>query len=193
MCKLGIRTGAVLRIGGENQGSHRMKKVTVPAVAAALVCAGVGYAAEKNSPSMYHGKSKDDAALTLVEAAKVQADNGSWERIAVGRVLYLGGHKAEGQAIFDAILGDDHEDSDEYRVARVYAEAHEWTKAKPLFDRFVANNPKDEKGLAEVGAYYLVNGDRATAEDLFDRSFKTREFWATVAVAGAYLGVSPEE
>ncbi|HVT31359.1 MAG TPA: hypothetical protein VHE32_01845 [Rhodanobacteraceae bacterium] len=172
-----------------------MKTQKVVAFATALFCAGagVGYAAQKVGPSLYHGKSKDEAALALVEAAKIQAGDGSWERIAIGRALYLGGHKTEGQAIFDAILGGDHEDSDEYRIARIYTEAHEWAKAKPLFDDFVANNPKDEKGLAEVGADYLLNGDRATAEDLFDRSFKTSEFWATVAAADAYLGVSPEE
>jgi tetratricopeptide (TPR) repeat protein len=172
-----------------------MKTRTLVAFATALFCtgAGVGYAAQKVGASLYHGKSKEEAALALVEAAKVQAGDGSWERIAIGRVLYLGGRRTEGQAIFDAILGGDHEDSDEYRIARIYAEAHEWPKAKPLFDGFLAKNPDDEKGLAEIGADYLLNGDRATAENLFDRSFKTSEFWATVAAAGAYLGVSPEE
>lgn len=139
------------------------------------------------------GRSKDAAGLALVEAAKVQAGSGSWERIAVGRLLYLGGHKPEGQAIFDSILAGDHEDSDEFRIARVYEEAHEWPKAKPLFDRFVANRPKDEKGLADIGTYYLLNGDRATAESLYDRSFQTLEFWATVSAAGGYLGVPPQE
>jgi hypothetical protein len=37
-------------------------------------------------------------------------------------------------------------------------------------------------------------GDRATAEDLFDRSFKLEaEMWATVAAAGACLNVAPQE
>ena len=150
--------------------------------------------ASKNAPALYHGKSSEEAALALVEQAKIQADNGSWERIAIGRVLYLGGHKTEGLAIFDAILGMKHADSDEFRIARVYAEAHEWAKAKSLFDHFIENNPKDESGLADVGAYYLVNGDRATAESLFDRSFERKgDIWATVAAAGAYLGVPPQE
>ena len=173
-----------------------MKTRTAALAATALFCAGigVGYAASKNAPALYHGKSNEEAALALVEQAKIQTDGGSWERIAVGRVLYLGGHKAEGQAIFDAILADKPEDSDEFRIARVYAEAHEWTKAKPLFDRFVSESPKDEKGLADVGAYYLLNGDRATAESLFDRSFERKdELWATVSAAGAYLGVPPQE
>jgi tetratricopeptide (TPR) repeat protein len=172
-----------------------MKTRTAVALATALFCAGagIGWAASKNAPSLYHGKTKDEAGLALVEAAKVQAGSGSWERIAVARLLYLGGHRPEGQAIFDSILAGDHEDSDEFRIARVYQEAHEWPKAKPLFDRFVSNRPKDEKGLADIGTYYLLNGDRATAESLYDRSFQTLEFWATVSAAGGYLGVPPQE
>ena len=63
-----------------------------------------------------------------------------------------------------------------------------------LVTDFVSEAPKDEKGLADVGAYYLLNGDRATAESLFDRSFERKdELWATVSAAGAYLGVPPQE
>lgn len=173
-----------------------MNTLTTVALATALLSAGVGigYGAQKNVATLYRGKSNEAAGLALVEQAKIQADNGSWERISIGRVLYLGGHKTEGQAIFDSILASDPESSDEFRIARVYAEAHEWPKAKPLFDHFVAANPKDEKGLADIGAYYLLNGDRATAETLFDRSFeRSSEFWATVSAAGAYLGVPPQE
>ena len=173
-----------------------MKTRTAAFAATALFCAGigVGYAASKNAPALYRGKSNEEAALALIEQAKVQADNGSWERIAIGRALYLGGRKTEGRAIFDAILSDKHADSDEFRIARVYCEAHEWAKAKPLFDHFVEQSPKDESGLAEAGAYYLLNGDRATAEGLFDRSFERKgDIWATVSAAGAYLGVTPQE
>jgi tetratricopeptide (TPR) repeat protein len=173
-----------------------MKTRTAALAATALFCAGVGigYAATKNTPALYRGKSSEEAALALVEQAKIQADNGSWERIAVGRVLYLGGHKTEGTAIFDAILAVKHADSDEFRIARVYAEAHEWAKAKPLFDHYVEQNPKDDSGLANVGAYYLLNGDRTTAESLFDRSFERKgDIWDTVSAAGAYLGVPPQE
>jgi tetratricopeptide (TPR) repeat protein len=155
---------------------------------------GVGYAAQKVSATLYHGKSKEDAAKALVTVALEQAGDGSWERIAVGRILYLGGSKSEGKAVFDQLLSGKHADSDEFRIARVYREAGEWTRAKPLFDKYAAEHPKDEKELAEIGAYYLMNGDRATAENLFDRSFAvTSELWATVAAAGAYLGVAPQE
>lgn len=155
----------------------------------------IGYAgARKVDANSYHSKSKQEAAKALLEQARQQAGKGSWERIAVGRIYYLGGMKAEGQAIFDEVLGKKPESSDLFRVARVYREAGEWTKAKPMFDQYVKDNPKDEKGLAEVGSYYLLNGDRATAEELFDRSFKLEsEMWATVSAAGAYLGIPPQE
>jgi tetratricopeptide (TPR) repeat protein len=154
----------------------------------------VGYAAKKAAPSAYRSKSKQEAAKALLETAKTQAGNGSWERIAIGRVYYLGGMKPEGEAIFQSVLAKKPESSDLFRIARVYREAGEWPKAKELFDRYVKANPKDDKGLAEVGAYYMMNGDRATAEDLFDRSFKLEsELWATVSAAGAYVDVAPQE
>jgi tetratricopeptide (TPR) repeat protein len=172
-----------------------MKKHFSLAVAAGLFAAGigVGMAAQKLSPSLYQGKSKADAARALLDAARTQAGDGSWERIAIGRIYYLGGQKADGQALFDAILAGKHEPSDEFRIARIYREAGEWNRAKPIFDNYVARNPKDEKEIAEVGAYYLLAGDRAEAERLFDKSFAiTPELWATIPAAGAYLGVVPQ-
>lgn len=163
------------------------------AVALFVAGMGVGYAAKPVDPSSYRSLSKEDAARALLREAMVQTDNGSWERIAVGRVYYLGGMKQEGQAIFDEVLTEK-DASDRLRVARVYAEAGEWALAKPLFDEAIQMEPKDEQWLAEVGAYYLLNGDRETAEALFERSFKRdTELWATVSAAGAYLGVKPQE
>lgn len=175
-----------------------MKHRITAALAAVLFVAGigVGWSAQKlkTSRDMYQGKPKPEAARALLQAAETMAGKGSWERIGVGRVYYLGGMKAEGQAIFDSVLAGEHEDSDVYRIARVYREAGEWKKAKPLFDRYLAANPGDEKDLAEVGAYYLLEGDRATAESMFDRSLQVepRELWATLRMAGAYLGVEPQ-
>lgn len=171
-------------------------KIRIAIVSSLLFVAGiaVGYAAQKLDPALFRGKSKADAARSLIEAARVQAGDGSWERIAIGRIQYLGGAKPEGQAVFDAVLSTKPDSSDLFRIARVYCEAGEWDKAKPLFDRYVRERPKDEKEIAAIGAYYLLNGDRATAEDLFGRSFQRRaELWATVAAAGAYLGVAPQE
>ena len=174
-----------------------MKTMTVVAAAAALFVAGAGagIAASKiNNHAAYHDRAPRDAAAALLEAGLLQAGKGSWERIAVGRVYYLSGDKAKGQAIFDGVLNNDPEDSDEMRIAKVYEEAGEWDKAKPLFDSSLRRNGKDETDLATVGAYYLLNGDRAYAEQLFDRSFAEKaEVWATVAAAGAYVGVKPQE
>ena len=158
------------------------------------LAAGTGHAAKRVDAPAYRTMAQPEAGKALLQKALAEAGKGSWERIAVGRVYYLGGMKAEGQAIFDEVLSKGSESSDLFRVARVYREAGEWPRAKPLFDQALLLNPKDEKGLAEVGAYYLANGDRETAEALFDRSFKiASEIWASVSAAGAYLGVAPQE
>jgi hypothetical protein len=176
-------------------GESEMKiRFVVAGTAVFFLGIAVGYASEKLDPSLFRGKSKQDAARSLIEAARVQAGDGSWERIAIGRVQYLGGMKADGQALFDGILATKHAASDEFRIARIYCEAGEWNKAKPLFDHYVAENPKDKTEIAEIGAYYLINGDRTTAETLFETSFHLKaELWATVAAAGGYLGVAPQE
>jgi tetratricopeptide (TPR) repeat protein len=162
-----------------------------------LFALGVGdaCAAKRQAPPPYRSQTNEVAAKALLQQALVEAGHGSWERIAVGRVYYLGGMKSEGQAIFDEVLsGKKAESSDMFRVARIYNEAGEWPRAKALFDKALALQPDDTKGLAEVGAYYLLHGDRATAEGLFDRSFQSEsELWATVSAAGAYLGVKPQE
>ena len=172
-----------------------MKKHLIAAVSGiVLVVAGVAHAGKRVEVPAYQSMDKAAAAQVLLKHALVQAGKGSWERIAVGRMYYLGGMKAEGEAIFDALLSAEEPDaSDLFRVARVYREAGEWPRAKLLFDQALAMEPKQEKWLAEVGAYYLLNGDREGAEALFDRSFQLEsELWATVAAAGAYLGVPPQ-
>ena len=160
-----------------------------------LLAAGAAHAGKRPEVPAYQSVDKAVAAQALLKHALVQAGEGSWERIAVGRMYYLGGMKAEGEAIFDGVLSVKEPDaSDLLRVARVYREAGEWPRAKPLFDKALAMEPKQEKWLAEVGAYYLLNGDRQGAEALFARSFQLEsELWATVAAAGAYLGVPPQD
>lgn len=176
-----------------------MERTIAAALAATLFIVGAGSVEAAQKPraevSMYHGKDAVEAGRALLDIALKQAGKGSWERIGVGRAYYLGGFKAEGQAIFDALLNGKHEDSDVYRIARVYQEAGEWDKAKALFDRYFASNPDDAKGLAEVGAFYLLHGDRDRAEQMFDRAFEAdpNEVWVTVGAADAYLGVKPEE
>jgi len=145
--------------------------------------------------TLSRSKSKKEAGQALLAVAKQQAGKGSWEQIAVGRVYYLGGMKAEGQAIFDAVTAKKPESSDWFRIARVYREAGEWPKAQEAFDKALKMEPNDAKWLAEVGAYYLEKGDRDKAEEMFDRSFKAQddEVWSTVNMAAAYLGVEPAE
>lgn len=145
--------------------------------------------------TLYRSKDKKEAAQALLTLAKQQAGKGSWERIGVGRVYYLGGMKAEGQAIFDEVLAKKPEPTDWWRIGRVYWEAGEWDKAKAAFEKSLAKNPNDDKGLAELGAYYLIKGDRAKAEELFDKSYSIEqgEVWNTAMIAGGYLGVKPQE
>jgi hypothetical protein len=172
-------------------------KLRHTALAALIFAAGIGVGfagQQKLDASLFQGKSNQEAARALLGAARTQAGDGSWERIAIGRVYYLGGMKTEGQAIFNQVLAEKHKPSDELRIARVYREAGEWGKAKPLFDQYLVQTPKDQTDIAEVGTYYLMNGDRAKAEELFTRSFGLKaELWATVAAAGGYLNVAPQE
>jgi tetratricopeptide (TPR) repeat protein len=145
--------------------------------------------------SLYRSKSKKEAAQGLLQLARTQAGKGSWERIGVGRVYYLGGMKAEGQAIFDEVTAKKPEPTDWWRIGRVYWEAGEWDKAREAFEKSLAKNPNDDKGLAELGAYYNLKGDRAKAEELFDKSFniESGEVWNTGMIAASYLGVKPQE
>ena len=145
--------------------------------------------------SIYRGKDKKEAAKALLTLAEKQAGKGSWERIGVGRVYYLGGMKPEGQAIFDSVTAKNPEPTDWWRIGRVYWEAGEWDKAREAFEKSLAKNPNDDKGLAELGAYYLIQGDREKAEELFDRSMniESGEVWNTSMIAGGYLGVHPQE
>ena len=173
-----------------------MKKsiVIVPLVFTLGIALGV-YAAKSFDTTIYHGKPPKEAARALLDVARQQAGKGSWERIGVGRVYYLGGMKSEGQAIFDEVTSRKPAASDWWRIGRVYWEAGEWPKAREAFEKSLAMNPKDDKGLAELGAYYMIKGDRAKAEELFDRSFQREsgEVWNTAMVAGGYLGVRPQE
>lgn len=145
----------------------------------------------KIDPNSYRGKSKQEAAKALLEIARKQAGEGSWERIAVGRVYYLGGMKKEGQEIFDSLKK--REPSDWMRIGRIYREAGEWDKAKDAFDRALLGEPKNAAWQAELGAFFNLKGDRAKAEELFDKSFqnKSDEVWHTVNMAGSYVSVEP--
>lgn len=164
------------------------------AFAIGVVAGVLASSGEKVAPMMYVGKTPKDAALGLLTAALKQAGKGSWENIAVGRVYYLMGDKAEGQAIFDRVIATKMKKEDWMRLGRVYVQAKERDKAKAAFDKALALDPKDESNLVEIGAWDNLNGERATAEELFTRAFslKADEIWLTVNAAGSYVGVRPQ-
>jgi len=147
------------------------------------------------SPDLFRGKDAKTAAAALLDGALQLAENGSWERIAVGRAWYLGGDKAKGQQIIDGVTGSKKvEGSDWFRIGRVYAEAAEWDKAQTAFDRALAMDAGDDSGMIEYGALANVNNDRMKAEALFEKAFRKnpREFWHWVGAGGSYLGVRPQ-
>lgn len=157
--------------------------------------AGLALAKEKGvAPALFQGQDPKAAGAALLQVAERQAGKGSWELIGVGRVYYLSGDKARGQALFDRVLAGKPEQSDRVRIAKVYAEAGEWSKAEPLFVKAVADDPKDDSGLSLAGAYYNLNGDRAKAEVLFSKCFQVKadDVWDTLNAAGSYLGVKPD-
>ncbi|MBI2215134.1 MAG: tetratricopeptide repeat protein [Acidobacteria bacterium] len=158
------------------------------------VSAGAFAAKKGLDSSVFTGKSPKEASDALLVIATEQAGKGSWERIALGRVHYLAGRKAEGQAIFDAVTAKKPEGSDWLRIGRVYYEAREWDKAKGAFDKALEASPKDAPWLAEIGGYYNLEGDRTGAEAMFTKSFaiESGEFWNTINIAGSYVGVRPQ-
>jgi tetratricopeptide (TPR) repeat protein len=174
----------------------KTRRILLPVLLAFAIglIAGVAFAAKGLDPGIYRGKSKAEAGSALLALARDQAGKGSWENIAVGRVLYLSGKKSEGEAIFDAVRAKKRDSSDDMRIGRVYWEAKEWEKAKAIFAQALAAKPKDAPWLTEVGAYYNLMGDRAKAEELFDRAFQLHsgEVWQTANAAGSYLGAQPQ-
>ena len=156
------------------------------------VAAGVFARGKGVDPAIYKAKSKQDAGMEFLKLARAQAEKGSWENIAVGRVYYLAGSRNEGQTIFDAANARKSDSGNWMRIGRVY-----WKpKTRPNPSRpeiALAMEPKDATWLARIGAYYNLKGDRARAEELFDRSFalSSDEVWQTANIAGSYLGVEP--
>lgn len=176
-----------------------MTKRTLLIASAALVVGLVaGTALAKKNPTtadMFKGKDPKDAASALLAKAREYAGSGSWENIAVGRVYYLTGQKDEGQKIMDAAIAKKAEPSDWIRIGRVYYEAGDWDKAAAAFDKVLEMAPKDADWTAEIGAYYLVKGDRARAEQLFERSLSLdpENRRNDLLMAGAYRGLAPRE
>ncbi len=147
------------------------------------------------TPDLIQGKDAAAAAQVLLDGALQLAEDGSWERIAVGRAWYLGGDKEKGATIFNGVTSSRKvEGSDWFRLGRVYSEAGEWEKARDAFDRALALDPNDDSGMIEYGALANVHKDRARAEMLIAKAMakNPREFWHWVGAGGSYLGVRPQ-
>jgi tetratricopeptide (TPR) repeat protein len=176
-----------------------MKRRAILGVALGCLMSGavVGYAAKEvgGGVAVFKGKpAKEGAYAALAEAEKL-AGNGSWELIGVGRVYYLSGDKAKGQAIFDRVLGDKKVGGGDWqRIGDVYAEAGENAKAEELYQKVIAADPKDDTGQAEIGAWYIRTGQREKGEELFARALgkKPNENWHYVRAAEALLNVRPK-
>jgi tetratricopeptide (TPR) repeat protein len=145
---------------------------------------------------MLQGSDTKAVGSKLLDQALVLAGDGSWERIAVGRVWYLSGSHAKGQAIFDEVTNNKKvADSDWWRIARVYAEAKEWNKADAAFQKALTLDPNDQDGMIERASYLNLNGERTQAEEIFAKVIgaKPDKMWHYVNAGGSYLGVTPHE
>jgi tetratricopeptide (TPR) repeat protein len=162
-----------------------------------LVGAAVGVAFAKKitiSANAYAGKSPEEASDALLSVARTMAGGGSWENVHLARVYYLSGRKEEGQAILERVLKGKSEAGDWIRAGRLYYQAGEWDEATSAFDKAIAMAPKDEDWLAEIGAYYNMQGEREMAEKLLGRSFALGpSLNNTLTAAGSYLGVEPRK
>jgi tetratricopeptide (TPR) repeat protein len=154
---------------------------------------GLGLAAKDNSGGMalFQGKAPKDAGIAALTEAERYAEKGSWEWIGIGRVYYLSGDKAKGQAIFDRITSAKPEGSDWQRIGEVYAEAGENEKAEECFQKMLAKGAKDDTGQSEIGAWYIRTGRREKGEELFAKALarNPEDMWHYVRAAEAYLGV----
>lgn len=147
--------------------------IVAGAAVALIAVAGNAQAAKvkpvRTTTAMYAGQPPKQAASALLDAAKTQAEDGSWELIGIGRVLYLGGRKAEGEAMFKGLLDRTKKTSDVFRIAQVYIEAKEWPKARPLLDRMLTMKEHDAGDVMRVARTYVENREFARARPLFER------------------------
>ncbi|MBZ0114740.1 MAG: tetratricopeptide repeat protein [Thermoanaerobaculia bacterium] len=161
-----------------------------------LLFAGWGALMAKDKPKLdratYQGKDAAAAGGAVLDWASQNAD-GTWELIALGRVLYLSGDKEAGRDLFDRATREKPSDADWMKIGRVYEEADDWPEAQEAFDKSLRIDPEDEDNLIEIGCYYLERGDRVRAEELFDRSFglKPESVRNAIEAAGCLLGVEP--
>src|SRR5258708_20169753 len=131
--------------------------IAVIAAGTLLLGVGIGFAAKYQGAGIdvIRNKPDKDAALAALTEAEHVANGGSWELSAVGRVYYLSGQKARGQALFDyATTGRKPDGADFERIAEVYAEAGENDRASDSYEKMLALDPKDASSQAVVGAWH---------------------------------------
>jgi tetratricopeptide (TPR) repeat protein len=175
-----------------------MRQIHPAMTATALLALGVSLAvagkqqAEPGIQVIQGKPDKEAGAAALVEAEHL-AGSGSWELIAVGRVYYLSGDKAKGQALFDRATSSKPGSSDWLRLGEVYVEAGENSKAEEAFQKALAADPKDDGAQAEVGAFYIRTGQRAKGEELLGKALQKHpdEIWHYVRASEALLAVAP--
>lgn len=167
--------------------------IGIIALAGLLLMGMVSAGGKGVTPGDWQGLQEKEAADRLLEIAQRLAEGNSWSSIAVARVYYLAGNRVAAEKIFAHYTDTGADTSDLVRIARVYVEAGEWEKARPLYDRVLEKKPKDEDWLAEAGSYYLFFGDRERAETLLARSFNSDDEAVKniLKAASAYAGVKP--
>jgi tetratricopeptide (TPR) repeat protein len=171
----------------------RTRWAAVLAAGSLFLGVGLGIAASQRGAGIdvIRGKSAKEAGAAALAEAERLAGKGSWELISVGRVYYLSGDKAHGQAIFDRVTGGKPKASDWQRIGEVYAQAGETDRAIDCFQKTLADNPKDDTGQAEIGAWYIRIGQREKGEALLGQALSRApdEVWHYVRAAEALLGV----
>ena len=176
-----------------------MKRMFSAVVAAACLTLGfgVGYAARAKGPGMtlIAGKPAKEAALAALQEAERRAGDGSWELIGVARVYYLTGDKAKAQALLDKVTKGEPGGSDWHRIGLLYADAGDNARAEEFFLKALAAEPREDGYQAEIGAWYILNGQREKGEALMAKAFaiNSEEFWHYLRAAEALYGVPPND
>lgn len=173
-----------------------MRPGFVALIAAVSLSMGVsiGFAAKYRGAGIevIRGKSDQEAGHAALAEAENLAKGGTWELIAVGRVYYLNGEKARGQALFDVVTAGKPGGADFERIAAVYAEAGDNDRASLYYEKMLALDPKDDSNQAEIGAWYLRIGQRAKGEALLAQALQRQpnEPGYYVRAAESLLGVA---
>ncbi len=173
-----------------------MKPTLVAAVAMISLSLGVGIgmAAKLTGAgiSLISDKPEREAGMAALAEAERLAGKGSWELIGVGRVYYLSGDKARGEALFVRATSGKQSAGDYQRIAEVYAEAGDNIKAEENYGKMLVLDPEDDSQRAEVGAWYIRVGQRAKGEQYLAKAFQMdpRDSSHYARAAESLLGVT---